>query len=167
MAVGGSIVGISVKAEYFWPSSSSLERVMSRNTAKITTRTNKIPIMAVGTEPIVSLTLSMNPSDGFSETVSVMLDDEDSPSLSVTVRVNVHWPGSRFVSVYSAPLKSISPVAWPSKSLSIRSLSQSYCRLSLSLAVSREVNPERVMLSPSTNSKTLLELVIAADGGRF
>ena len=61
-------------------------------------------MIAVGTEPIASLTDSMNPSAGCSVTVSVMLEDDVSPSSSVTVSVNVHWPGSRFVSVYSMPL---------------------------------------------------------------
>ncbi len=49
----------------------------------------------------------------------------------------------------------------------MRSLSQSYCNVSLSPTVSREPNPERVMLSPSINSNMLLELVMVADGARF
>ena len=49
----------------------------------------------------------------------------------------------------------------------MRSLSHSYINVNLSPAVSRELNPERVMLSPSTNSNMLLEFVIDAAGGRF
>ena len=93
------MVGIWVKAEYFSSVSCSRERVISKNAARITTISANAPMIAVGTEPIASLTLSMNPSAGFSVTVRVMDDVEDSPSSSVTVNVNVHWPGSRFVSV--------------------------------------------------------------------
>ena len=124
-------------------------------------------MIAVGTDPIAALMESTNPSAGFSVTVSVILVLEVSLSSSVTVSVNVHCPGARLVSVYSGPLKSTSPVKSPSRLLSMRSLSQSYCNVSLSPSVSRELNPERVMLSPSVNSNTLLEFVIAAEGGRF
>ena len=61
-------------------------------------------MIAVGTEPRAALTLSTNPSAGFSATVSVMVVLDDSLSSSVTVSVNVHCPGARLVSVYSAPL---------------------------------------------------------------
>ena len=67
-------------------------------------------MMAVGTDPIAALILSTNPSAGFSATVRVILVLEVSLSSSVTVSVNVHCPGSRFVSVYSDPVKSTSPV---------------------------------------------------------
>ena len=55
----------------------------------------------------------------------------------------------------------------PSRSLSIRSLSQLYCNVSKSPAVSREIKVERVMLSPSINSNTFVELVIVTEGATF
>ena len=70
----------------------------------------RLPMMAVGTDPIAALMESTNPSAGFSVTVRVMLVLDDSLSSSVTVSVKVHCPGARFVSVYSGPLKSTSPV---------------------------------------------------------
>ena len=108
-AIGGSVEGIFPNEEYF-SSSSFLPRVSSKNPARITTMKARPPMMAVGTDPIAALMESTNPSEGFSVTVRVMLVIEFSLSSSVTVSVNVHCPGSRFVSVYSGPVKSTSPV---------------------------------------------------------